>query len=146
VVTFREAPYAALVSALGEAYFARDDGRGSAVSVVAGSGGAVFAVDDVSRIDDVLTLPRPSLVVEPQTGTRGVDVGENLVARYENAALPGVTFEIQPPTAADAKIVVALSREGAVTVREYAEDADAEDAAEDPSEFSLGFLRARREP
>ena len=95
----------------------------------------MFAVDDVRRID-VLTLPRPTLVVEPQTGTRGVDVGENLVARYENAALPGVTFEIQPPTAADANIVVALSRDGAATVREYAEDADAEDAAEDPSAFS----------
>ena len=127
MVTFREAPYAALVSAAGEAYFAFDDGRESAVSVVAGSGGAVFAVDDVRRID-VLTLPRPTLVVEPQTDTRGVDVGENLVARYENTALPGVTFEIQPPTAADANIVVALSQDGAATVREYAEDADAEDA------------------
>ena len=135
MVTFREAPYAALVSAAGEAYFAFDDGRESAVSVVAGSGGAVFAVDDVRRID-VLTLPRPTLVVEPQTGTRGVDVGENLVARYENTALPGVTFEIQPPTAADGNIVVALSRDGAATVREFADDADAEDAAEDPSAFS----------
>ena len=146
MVTFREAPYAALVSAAGEAYFAFDDGRESAVSVVAGSGGAVFAVDDVRRID-VLTLPRPTLVVEPQTDTRGVDVGENLVARYENAALPGVTFEIQPPTAADANIVVALSRRrrrDGPRVRRRRRRRRRRSVR--PERVLRGFLRARRDP
>ena len=123
LVTFLEAPAAALVSAAGEAY--SEDDEGSVVSVVAGSGGAIFAVEDAD--DSTSTPPRPLLAIEPQPGARSVAVAENLVVSYENAAVPGVTFEIDP-TAAEAESVAALFRNGTATVR--ATDVDADDTAE----------------
>ena len=137
LVTFLEAPPAELVSAAGEAY--AEDDTGSVVSVVAGSGGVIFAVDDAD--DGTLKPPTPLIALEPQPGAGGgVEVAENLVARYENALLPGVTFEIDP-TSAEEETVAVLFRNGTATVRATGYDAeDAEDAAEGPREAAEGFF------